>query len=116
MLIRFKWWATDGVPAHKAVRGAVEYVFLDTNHGLCDVRDRKGVEYLLARPANYELAYDHLTPPVMFDADGQQVAVGPPVGSAVGPAVGSAEPTPAEIPSRHQEPPSKRKPGRPRRG
>ena len=97
MLIRYKHWAVDGVSAHKAIRGASEYVFLDADAGLCDVRDRVGIEYLLARPANYELAYEVFG--ITFGADGQQVTA---------PA--------SEIPTNVEKSPSKRKPGRPRKG
>ena len=93
MLIRFKHWATDGVPAHKAIRGGTEYVFLDTDEGVCDVRDQTGIEYLLARPANYEVAYDRYG--VTF-VNGQEVET---VGFVTA-----------------EEPSSKRKPGRPRKG
>ena len=92
MLIRFRHWAVAGVPAHKAIRGSSEYVFLDTDQGLCDVRDREGIEYLLARSVNYELAYERYG--VTF-VNGQEV-------ETVG--VGSVTP---------EEPSSKRKPGRP---
>ena len=99
MLIRYRWWDTDGVSAHKAIRGATEYVFLDSEHGLCDVRDRVGIEYLLARSANYELAYDRYG--VTFDAQGREVELQ---------TSGDAGDTVTM-----QEPPFKRKPGRPRK-
>lgn len=67
MQIRFRHWSTDGVPAHKASHGARDYVFLDADEGICDVRDRAGIEFLLARPANYEIAK------LQFDAAGWQV-------------------------------------------
>lgn len=101
MLIRYKWWDADGVSAHKAIRGGTEYVFLDSDEGVCDARDRAGIEFLLARPANYELAYDRYG--VMFGADGKEVEV----------AVGTP---PVDAAPVAQEPSSKRKPGRPRRG
>ena len=112
MWIRYKWWDTDGVSAHKAIRGASEYVFLDSESWICYVRDRVGIEYLLERKANYELAYERYG--VTFDAQGQQVEqptsgpgvtiVGGPMGAAVG-----------TVPT-FKEALSKRKPGRPRRG
>ena len=110
MLIRFKHWDTDGVPAHKAIRGAVEYLFLDSAKGLCDVRDREGIAYLLARSANYELAYEVFG--IAFDADGHQVT---PQTTGVIPAVDVSAATVAASPV---EPPPfpKRKPGRPRKG
>ena len=70
MLIRFKHWEIGGVPAHKALDGPREYVFLDAELGLCDVRHRKGIEFLLARPTNYELVYEHYG--VHFDAQGNE--------------------------------------------
>ena len=112
MLIRYKWWDTDGLPAHKAIRGSVEYVFLDAAHGLCDVRDRLGIEYLLERKANYELAYEQYH--ISFDAQGQQVEVHQTTDT-------TSDATGVNLPDSSSRtfagtPPSKRKPGRPRKG
>lgn len=81
MVIRYKHWAVDGVPAHKAIRGSVEYVFLDTEQGMCDVRDLEGVKFLLSRPSNYELAYEAYG--CSFGADGKQVDHVPAMPAAV---------------------------------
>ena len=82
--------------------------------GLCDVRDREGMAYLLARSANYELAYEAFG--IAFDAEGRQVnAVRfDPQTTGVIPAVGVRAATVVASPV--ETLPSKRKPGRPRRG
>ena len=112
MLLRYRHWNVDGVSAHKAIRGAAEYVFLDSDHGVCDVRDREGIEYLLERKANYEVAFEKYN--IFFDAQGQQVEVTPTTGThGSGSSVSVPEPTTRSVAG---EVPSKRKPGRPRKG
>ena len=81
MYIRYRHWATDGVPAFKTTRGPTEYVFLDTEQGISDVRDREGIVFLLARPMNFELVYERYG--VQFGTDGKEVEATQPVaGSA----------------------------------
>ena len=48
-------------------------MFLDEQHGICDVRDRAGIEYLLARPVNYEVAFEKYN--VFFDERGNQIEI-----------------------------------------
>ena len=90
MLIRYKHWSVDGVPAHKAVRGGTEYVFLDSEQGICDVRDRVGIEYLLARPVNYELAFEVYG--IAFGPDGKQLDAPTPIVSTSGEVGTNSEP------------------------
>jgi len=116
MWIRYKHAMVDGVPAHKAIRGASEYVFLDTEDGVCEVRDRAGIEYLLARPANYEIAFEKYG--IVFDVTGKEVEVAPTTATTVETAVETARVNTAisRLTLRSALPSLKRKPGRPRRG
>lgn len=76
MLIRFRDWATDGLPTRTIYLDNEQLVFEDDQQGMLDVRRKEHIEALLRDESrDFEIAYEAYG--VAFDETGRQVDAGP---------------------------------------
>jgi len=78
MLIRYRHWATDGLPVHTKQLGLSRLIFDDAQQGILDVRSKTHIDALLRDTSHaYEIAYEVYG--VFFDAQGQEITLDEPL-------------------------------------